>query len=302
MNTIMFATDLSPENRNAFRLACGMANALKAKLLIVHAGEPDENRLDNWSGVDPDAQFAKFVPESFGIDYKYLVQPGDPAKLIRSIERSHNVDLIVLGTHGRTGMDRLFTGSVAEKVIRAANCPVVTLRQETPVHLPTIDGTGKRILVPTDFSAQSYAAIAFASSIAGPIHAKITILNVAGATTSQGRTTAKRSNESGISSDELLQQLKHVTPTTSGVEFEHEVLRGDASAKIVRYANDRKFDFVVLGTHGRSGLGRALVGSVAEQVVRNCRSPVICVKLSNKPPSNSGVSKSRKSKSSATIW
>jgi nucleotide-binding universal stress UspA family protein len=280
-------------------LACTLADALNAKLLIVHAGRSNEVRPNPSSRFDANVELSRFMPKDVEVDYDYLVQAGDPATVIRNVESSRHVDLIVLGTHGRKGMERLFAGSVAEKVIRAATCPVVTLRQRKLVHLPASDGRAMRILVPTDFSAQSHPAIAFASSIAGPLNAKLTILHVVDEATVQDRAAASRSAKPADRTPEPLEQLKHVTPAQSKVEFEHLVLRGDPSKRIAEFADERRYDFVVVGTHGRSGLGRALIGSVAEQIVRNCRSPVICVKLNNKRPPTFEPRTTRKPRSAA---
>jgi nucleotide-binding universal stress UspA family protein len=296
----MFATDLSTADRNPFRLACSLADALGAKLLIVHASDAKEVDQSSESRFDPHMDLSRFVPRDLDIEYEYLVEFGDPPNVIRNAEKARGVDLIVLGTRGRKGMDRLFAGSVAERVIRGASCPVVTLMQRKANRILNRSAKARRILVPTDFSAHSYAAMQFACALARPLNARITVLHVTDTKPASKPNRKKSESKSKDTAVDLLEQLKHVTPGGSGVEFEHIVLHGDPSTRIAEFADERGFDFVVVGTHGRSGIKRALIGSVAEQVVRNCQAPVVCVKLSNKRPLLFEARRTRKSGSAAT--
>jgi nucleotide-binding universal stress UspA family protein len=299
MRTILFAADLSPASRTSFQLACGMASALKSKLLIVHAIETSQDPLDPLSISYLHADLEKFVPENIDLEYEHLIRPGDPATVIGNAAKSCQADLVVLGTHGRKGMERLIVGSVAEKVIRTAPCPVLTLREHTPGRLPAFKKRVRRILVPTDFSAQSYSAISFASSIAVPLHASVTILNVLETDDSPQRTPSQRKAAAGNETAMMLDQLKHVVPAHADFPIEHQVIRGNPSKCIAEFANEGGYDFVIVGTHGRSGIGRALIGSVAEQVVRNCDAPVICVKLTDIRSPTVTTGKTRKSSPSA---
>lgn len=296
MSTILFATDLSAADRDSFHLACTFAKAWNAKLLIVHA--------DNSPGkggpatvpprLDPNHKLYELFPKDVDIDYDYVLQSGDPAKLIHEVEQARGVDLIVLGTHGRKGMERLFAGSVAEGIIRTAKCPVLTLGKHIDSHLSEKRPGPPRILVPTDFSPQSHAALAFASSIGQLLKASITILHVdESAVTSTARSTQENPKKTDPRNN-LLEQLKRVQPTETGIDFGHAMLAGQASKLISEYANKRRYDYVVVGTHGRRGIGRALLGSVAEDVVRNAKCPVFCVKLNNRRPPKFNLEKARR--------
>lgn len=283
MSTVLFATDLSSADRNSFRLACTFAKMWNAKLLIVHAGSaPDEDvGSDVPPRLNPSHKLYEFVPKEMDIDYEYILQSGDPAKLIHEVEQAKDVDLIVLGTHGRKGIERFFAGSVAEKIIRTAQCPVLTLGHHKAARLTEHQLSPMKILVPTDFSPQSHAALAFASLIGQTLKATLTILHVDESGVSSTNESAKAISKKY---NELLEQLKRVRPAEPEVEFGHVILNGIAAKLISAYANIRQYDYVVIGTHGRRGIGRALLGSVAEDVVRNANCPVICVKLNDKRP------------------
>jgi nucleotide-binding universal stress UspA family protein len=299
MPTIVFATDLSAADRDSLQLACIFAKAWKAKLLILHADNSQKTspQADLPPRLDPKHKLHELFPSDVDIDYDYVLQSGEPAKLIRDVEQARDVDLIVLGTHGRKGMERLFAGSVAEGIIRSAKCPVLTVRHHKRSRLFEYHAGSPRILVPTDFSPQSHAALAFASSIRPILKANITVLHVDESPVMSTARSPKENSKTMEQHANLLEQLKRVQSTDPGIGFDHVILRGRASELISQYANKQRFDFVVVGTHGRRGIRRALLGSVAEDVVRNADCPVICVKLNNKQTPKLGTKKRRRASS-----
>ena len=133
IRTILHPTDLSEQSRTAFELASALAHDFGAELVVLHVyPEPingaeavDRTRDD---GLEEDLGMAlrKLVPSDPTIPVDYHLEEGDPAKTI--LKASSKCDLIVMGTHGRRGIKRALLGSVAEKVLREARCPVVTVR------------------------------------------------------------------------------------------------------------------------------------------------------------------------------
>ncbi len=278
--TILYATDLSPQSLESFQLACRIATAWKAKLLIAHVEEPPPQT--EFSGYlneyDLGRELRKIVPYNVQVDYEHILRQGDPADVIRELEKEYNVDLIVLGTHGRKGLERMVIGSVAEKIMRRANCPVLTYRQTGLERMLSRVDRKAKILVPTDFSVHSYAALDFASSIAAAIFAELTILHVG----EPVKSTAHDPTELSLHRQTLREQLRHVLPNKQAVTCHHKLLIGSPAKEITSFANENHFEIIVLGTHGRRGVGRAFLGSVAEMVARNANCAVITVKPSNK--------------------
>jgi nucleotide-binding universal stress UspA family protein len=140
---ILHASDFSPASRPAFRRALGLARANRASLTIVHVysiiipmmgeGYATPQVYDKWmADVRADAQrrLARLVAQArkSGVRAKGLVLEGIPHDRIVRAARSTRADLIVLGTHGRTGLGRVFLGSVAARVVTLARCPVLTVR------------------------------------------------------------------------------------------------------------------------------------------------------------------------------
>lgn len=135
----------------------------------------------------------------------------------------------------------------------------------------------KKILFPTDFSHTGDAALAMATSLARDTGAKLLIVHVE----ESPNVYAGGEFYYGIPNpptDELRRMLEEVKPTDGSVMYEHRLLTGDPAATIVRLAEDEGVDMIVLGTHGRTGILRMLMGSVAEAIVRRANCPVLTYK------------------------
>lgn len=270
-HSILFATDFSERDQAAFKSVCQLALSWNAKLQILHVqegGAGGKSEVDEHSVKN---KFKNFVPDDIATSFDHFLRVGNPGKEILKFIEEHSVDMIALGTHGRTGADRVFSGSVAETVIRKADCPVMTIREEG---LSKLSPPGKdelpRILVPVDFSVYGYAAMDFAAKLSLETNAVISILYVDDESTTQAEERA------------VWEQLRKFKPSNAGVAYSHKLLKGDPAKMIYEYSNSKGFDYVIIGTHGRRGMGRALLGSVAEKVVRHANCPVLTVKPNNK--------------------
>jgi nucleotide-binding universal stress UspA family protein len=133
---ILFPTDFSTASDAALEYAVSLASDTGASLLIVHVQEPMEYYGgDMYYGVpspaDPEVRrmLESIRPSDTAVSYQHRMELGPPAEVIVRIARDEHADLIVMGTHGRTGLRRMVMGSVAEQVVRNAPCPVLTLRQ-----------------------------------------------------------------------------------------------------------------------------------------------------------------------------
>jgi nucleotide-binding universal stress UspA family protein len=180
-----------------------------------------------------------------------------------------------MGTHGRGGVARLLMGSVAEKVVRTAPCPVVTVhgaRNPSPAGF-------RRILVPTDFSAASGAALDTARLLADQFAASLHLLHVlpemfdgaAGSELFISEAPAVRTLRLMNARERLAHRIPTELPRSTVTT---EVIFGDPAETIAAYADDNHFDLIVMGTHGRTGIAH-LLGTVAERVVRTAQCPVM---------------------------
>jgi nucleotide-binding universal stress UspA family protein len=143
----------------------------------------------------------------------------------------------------------------------------------------------KKILYPTDFSSYSNQAYFHAIALAENHHASLTVLfvyNPDSTTTpgSQGDELADRRYWQG--------QLEQIRPVDSRIPVTHVLLEGDPATEIVRYGRDAGVDLIVMGTHGRTGVERLVLGSVAEKVLRDASCSVLVVKLPRGQPVTTG--------------
>lgn len=140
IRTIIHPTDFSERSDHALQLACSLARDYKALLVILHVvkkpllGVEEGVVLPNPDLLSKEAeqQIARLALADASLRVRHRVEQGDPATVILSVAQQSAADLIVMGTHGRSGLDRLLMGSVAEQVVRKAICPVLTIKTPIP--------------------------------------------------------------------------------------------------------------------------------------------------------------------------
>jgi nucleotide-binding universal stress UspA family protein len=192
LRTILFAADFSENSREAFRLACSLAVEDQTRLIVLHVAEPILVAEEPIDLGQPTVQFFKaprdevrheslrrqmrdvYAPaHPLGVEYR--TAEGVTAEEILSMADETGADLIVMGTHGRTGLRRLLAGSIATAVLRGAHCAVLALRShERP---PKAEGI-RVILHPTDSSDGSEDALRVARSLARDLGARLVLLHV----------------------------------------------------------------------------------------------------------------------------
>ncbi|MBO0696975.1 MAG: universal stress protein [Zavarzinella sp.] len=141
IRTILHPTDFSPGSDVAFRYACDLAQDYDAKVLVVYAQGPVIPFGADGVVISPDMdelravaeqQLAGIRPADSAVRLERVYRDGPAAGVILDVAAEAKADLIVMGTHGRTGIGRLFLGSVAEEVLRKAPCPVLTVKATAP--------------------------------------------------------------------------------------------------------------------------------------------------------------------------
>jgi nucleotide-binding universal stress UspA family protein len=279
---ILVALDLSDSSLAALKSAKALADERGAKLAVVHVAA-------HYHEVQP------FFPQSYGpnmtthlqleqlarealareleqvegcADVERFFEIGAPyAEIVRRAE-AWRADLIVVGSHGKTGLSRALLGSVAEHVVRVAHCPVLVSRPAR--------GSGV-VIAATDLSDPSLPAVAAAADEARRRGASLTVVHAmesslaaygAPAAALFGTTAAVPSPDDQTQVREWLVTLLGDAMRGFGVEGEPLVVAGGVIASVVRAVEERRADLLVIGTHGRTGISRLLLGSVAEKLVR----------------------------------
>jgi nucleotide-binding universal stress UspA family protein len=210
---------------------------------------------------------------------------GDAASEILDRAAAIPSDLIVMGTHGRSGFERLVLGSVTEKVIHKATCPVLTVPRRVEDAVPAGPVLFSRILCAIDFSDASLDALEYALSLAQDTNALLTLVHVvevspAPKSEARGDVEARALGAYvAAAAHSRAEQLQQIVPDTvrAHCRVETVVAIGSAHREILRIASERASDIIVIGAHGL-GIAQMLFGSAAHQVVRQARCPVLTIR------------------------
>lgn len=214
-----------------------------------------------------------------------IVLTGMPDEQILGLADNYRVKLVVLSSHGESGVKRLVFGSVAHEVVRAAKVPVLILKPKSDIPRSRVDPGVRKILVPLDGSQVSEAVLPYVEELALKFGADLTLLSVL----AKGYHNITQSGhkwvvypEQQMESDKAsaMIYLNKVADrlTKKGIAFVSEVKFGDPAEQIVNSVVEMGADLVAMSSHGRSGIARWALGSVADKVLRIADAPVLLVK------------------------
>lgn len=258
--------------------AAAFAQALRMRLLLLRFAEGD-------GGLGAASHYLEGVASALkarGIEVEVSARPaeGDTAAAIVNVADQAHVDLILMATHGRTGVSRLVLGSVADAVVRSARGAVLVVRAGSD-HPGSEPAAVRRVLLTLDASPLAEAAIPYAGRYAQAFGAALDVIEVAplAAAMFAGTPgvvipdTLDKEIEQGAA--DYLRGIRAKLP--EGVPVELHVLRGPAAAEILDYAEGTHADLIVMSTRGRSRVARWTLGSVADKVLRGGSIPVVLV-------------------------
>lgn len=210
-------------------------------------------------------------------DVRTAVVTGRPAPGILDYVDEEGIELVVMGTHGRTGVQRYVLGSVAERVVSLADVPVLTVRAGEDTG--PVEGYDE-ILVPTDGSEAAKVAIDPALAVAEVRDARIHAVNVihVGAMAASPELTVPPETISALESigEEATERIAE-RARDAGLDAVTSVQQGTPAETLIDYTEENDIDLVAMGTAGRTGLSRFLLGSTTEQVIRHAEMPVLAV-------------------------
>lgn len=293
---ILVPTDFSESADLALEHGIFLANQFEGELHLLHVAELPTVTL-------PDFPHDLFeVARSQGLTrmrdlierqevtlppIKRVVMAGTPsepaADVIVDYAKANGMDFIVMGTHGRRGARRLFLGSVTEEVARRAPCPVLTMRAGRRAWpLPRVE----RILVPVDFSDSTQEVLACATRMAQHHGATVKLLHVVDLEFYPyygfGSDPYPRVETDMVAASERKLAQLATELQAAGIVTTWQTAKGHTASTIRDVADVRDVDLIVIGSHGRTGLDRALMGSVSEKVLRAAHCPVLVVHTTDK--------------------
>lgn len=287
IKNILLARDLSSDAGDAFIPALRIAKRTDAILHVVFVevlhGEAFDDAAEKNRALTKEALAANASsdsdPHRVQIEHA-VVRDVAAAPALLNYAAEHDIDLIVMGTHGRRGVRRLLMGSVTEEVVRLSFCPVLTIRRgkgsEEEIPLDSI-------LVPVDFSEHARAALRHAKALGNLLGARLDVLHVVEENLHPafyGPTVHSIYDIDPDLDEKALAHLKDFYQRTEGpgTEVTFAVRSGHAVQEIMRFAEEEGNNLIVIGTHGLTGIERFFLGSVAEKVVRRAPCPVFTVK------------------------
>jgi nucleotide-binding universal stress UspA family protein len=286
---ILCPVDFSEFSLRAYEYASSLARHYHARLFVQHVVELWRHpsacfaaAADQYTQFCRDlrtsgeAQLAAFLKghSSEGLRTEALVDEGLATECILQFARAKAVNLIVMGTHGCHGFDRLMLGSVTEAVLRKARCSVLAVHRSLPNWADDSSRQGeialREIVFCTDFSRDADEALPYALSVAAEYDANLTLVHVLDG---MARVHAAEHTAKARTS------LEGLIAAHSGkaLRVETAVLSGRAYREISHFAADKKADLVIMAVHGRGHLDDAVFGSTTYRVVQVGSCPVLAV-------------------------
>ncbi len=277
--SILIATDCSPASATAVRLAARLAKQFHAKLYLLHAAMPELYGVGMLGPVPELAmldlratqsnlhKYALRIPELRTVAHKEIVFLGSPGHGIESAGKSHEIDLLVLGCHGRQGLAKLAIGSVAEWAIGRFPYPVLVAGPTCNERFHPF----RSIVLATDLREQSLRAAQYAGSLAEEHQAKLTIVNVLPTTS----TAEERASDELSASRKLHALLPSECRDCCTLKF--DLRAGEIAPAILQSARENKANLIVLGAPHRAPLADHMPRTKLSAVIREAHCPVLLV-------------------------
>jgi nucleotide-binding universal stress UspA family protein len=293
---ILLATDFSHCAARALEYALAITSWWKAELHVLHI-------LEFLPGMNPEYAVNQMYLEQLrkeathhvndiekraaeaGLSIRTTIGLGIPSERIEAVAGELGADLIVMGTHGRTGLEHVLIGSTAERVVRTASCPVLSIKaggDKPPETGAPGDGDlrVRRLLIPIDFSSSSMEALEYGVHFAKHLGSAVTVLHALEPVTYGLDFTLGHAAQWREQKNRIQRRLEVLCALCASNDVRAEpILRAGYPADSIReYVNLQKPDLAIMGTHGRRGISRMLSGSVAEGMLRLASCPVLTVR------------------------
>ena len=291
IDSILVPTDGSDGARIGARRAIDFAATIGADLHVLSAvdsreiepdldsaGETDRERLLEAEAERAVDSVAKLARTHLSGEVTTAVESGIPFQTINEYVDTYGIDLIVMGTQGRTGFERVVLGSVAEKTLRTAEVPIVTVTPDGDI-VEIGDQRYDNVLLPTDGSEGAELAIEWGITLAEVYDATVHTLYSVDTSRFGGVEGSAEIHDALEQTGQAALETVHERARAADVSVAGNLASGPAARAILSYSEEHDIDLIVMGTHGRSGLTRYLTGSVTETVVRNAAVPVCCVPM-----------------------
>ncbi len=289
IKVILCPVDFSEFSVAAYCYALSVAEHYRAKVICLHVVELQKYPYADYGAYETDFakfchaiseggehQLREFVKRHTGnsAQPQIAVQQGNASDSILSFAQSQNIELIVMGTHGRRGFDRIVLGSTTDRVMRRAACPVLVVSNPSHIAMCTApDGRHRleRIVCCTDFSDNSSRAVDYAVSVAAEYGAELTMLHVAENTPELSKVEAMIASRS--------EQMNKLIPESKrqNLCLKTQVRFGTPFEEINRHASETQASMIIMTARGGDALDRAIFGSTTYRVIQFGPCPVLAI-------------------------
>lgn len=281
ISNILLLTDFSPVSTAALHYALSVARRFEAKIYVTHVLEPPLVAPTSAAFYET-ASMREDAEEKFGallnegeltdVLHEIILSEGAFLPIVEQIVQEKRIDLIVVGTHGRKGLRKMWLGSVAEEIYRNAKCPVLTIGPENLAN-PKPEMNPRRILLATDLQDQAHRASDYAIAMAWRHGAELIVVHVIEDHQVSDFGRAEQQRLAALARMEGL--IPEEVPLGSKPKM--VVVRGHAAEEIPQAAREHEADFIVIGLHGGNGIAGHLPGTIAYRVVCSASCPVLTV-------------------------
>lgn len=273
MKTILVPTDFSKNAENALHFAIVLAKQQHATLILLHAYQlavavapvPFNLLILEKEEIKQDATnklrtLCAQIDHAGGLLYEYVLEQGEAVDVISNIVNEKEVDLIVMGTKGASGLAGYIFGSVTASVIEKSNCPVMAIPESASLNKPI-----KKITYATDYQKNDIRNIEKIIELAEPVRAQVNIIHISGDETSSDEEMKLMS-----------QFMKKVNDVVSYNNLSFQVLHGrDVEEELEKYIADESTDMLMLSTHSRSFFDRLFEKSITKEVALKAKIPLV---------------------------
>ncbi len=283
LRNILWTTDFSSSSETALRYATSIARRYDSQIYVAHVIRPDVYHMVPPESLAETVEQTRLYAERqlgdllisgrlHGIRHQVLLEEGELWPTLCQLIEKHSIDLIVAGTHGRTGVRKLLLGSVAEEIFRMAWCPVLTVGPKASAEVP-VESELRHILFASDFTPASERAAAHALSLAQEHQAHLTLLHVVEESLGAAANTS-------LLRDFFLRRLRALVPEDVELwcEPEFAVEWGTPAGVILNLAAERQADLIVLGVRRSGNFPGHLPPATAYKVVCTARCPVLTIR------------------------
>jgi nucleotide-binding universal stress UspA family protein len=289
--SVLCPIDFSNPSRAALRYATAIAERFRTSLTLLTVNDPllaeaaEMRAGPEWLPEDSERELRRFFQHTFEhrtlfpIDVEVVVTTGQPAQEILRVARERRCELIVMSTHGLTGVRKLFFGATTERVLRETDIPVLVTPavEPSPLFLDDVRQLVGRILAPVDLTAASENQVQIAGALASAVDVPLLLAHVVEPLRFPGPPNVQRPRVDGerrARSEQALQELMAAVP--AGVKSEALTAFGDPAEEIAKIAKDRRAGVIVIGLHA-SPLAGPRMGSVTYRVLCLSQTPVLAL-------------------------